>query len=186
MSFRLGDSLKSAPWLWLTGLVSASLLLFMNLRDAALFASLTQGRSMPDQDFSSTRESLLALKDYLATRPEAANVLRAMHLEADLVLPAVLTVFLILLIRRLAPGAVVYGRPAQNLLPMMMIFPLLYGFADYSENALGLMLFPPASPSPATAALIADALSWATRLKFLAMTIAGVTVARLTIARLSR
>ncbi|HWU61459.1 MAG TPA: hypothetical protein VN112_05480 [Ensifer sp.] len=185
MSFRLGDSLKSDPWLWLTGLLSAALLLLMNLREAAQFAALTHGRSIPDSDFSSTRESLLTLRDYLGTRPEAAELLRAMHLRADLVLPAALTTFLFLLLRRLAPGAVVYGRPAENLLPLLLIFPVLYGFADYSENVLCLFLFPPAVPQPATAAFLADALSWATRMKFLAATITGVFVARLVIARIS-
>ena len=185
MSFRVGESVKSDPWLWLTGLVSAALLLLMNLRDATLFASLTQGRTLPDFDFSSTRESLLALRDYLGTRPEAADVLRTMHLQADLFLPAVLTIFLFLLLRRLTPGAVIYGRPAENLLPLLLTFPVLFCFADYSENILCLLLFPPAAPQPATAAFLADALSWATRLKFLAVTIAGVFVARLVIARIS-
>jgi hypothetical protein len=184
VSFRLGDSLKSDPWLWLTGVVSAGLLALMNLRDAALFASLAHGRTIPDSDISSTRESLLAMRDYLGTKPEAAELLRAIHLQADLVLPAVLTIFLFLLIRRLVPGAVVYGRPAESLLPFMLVFPFLYGFADYSENVTSLMLFPPAAPTPALAAFLADALSWATRLKFLAVTIAGVIVARLLIARL--
>ncbi|MCD2172761.1 hypothetical protein [Rhizobium sp. C4] len=186
MSFRLGDSLKSDPWLWLAGLVSAALLLVMNLRDAAQFAALTHGRTIPDSDISSTGESLLALKDYLATKPEAAEVLRTMHLQADLVLPAALTIFLLLLIRRLVPGAIVYGRPAESLLAVMMVFPILYGLADYSENVIGLLLFPPSSPTAASAALLADALSWATRLKFLAATIAGVIIARLLIARLAR
>lgn len=186
MTFRLGDSLKTDPWLWLTGLVSAGLLTLMNLRDAALFASLTHGRTIPDSDFSSTRESLLALKEYLVARPDAADVLRAMHLQADLVLPAMLTVFLLLLIRRLAPGAVVYGRPAESLLPVAMVFPILYGLSDYAENVISLMLFPPATPTPATAALLADALTWATRMKFLGATIAGVIVARLLIARFTR
>ena len=185
MSFRLGDSLRTDPWLWLTGAVSVGLLALMNLRDAALFASLTHGRTIPDSDFSSTRESLLALKDYLGTQADAADVLRAMHLQADLVLPATLTIFLFLLLRRLAPGAVIYGRPAENLLPLLLMFPVLYGFADYSENVLSLLLFPPAQPQPATAAFLADALSWATRMKFLAATIAGVFVARLVIARIS-
>jgi len=185
VSFRLADSLKTDPWLWLTGLVSAGLLALMNLRDAPLFASLTHGRTIPDSDISSTAESLLALKEFLGTRPEGAELLRAMHLQADLVLPAVLTIFLFLLIRRLVPGAVVYGRPAERLLPIMLALPFLYGFADYSENVIGLMLFPPASPTPALAAFLADALSWATRLKFLAVTIAGVIVARLVIARLA-
>ena len=184
MSFRLGESLKSEPWLWLTGVVSAGLLALMNLRDAALFASLTHGRTIPDSDISSTRESLLAMRDYLGTKQEAAELLRAIHLQADLVLPAVLTIFLFHLIRRLVPGAVVYGRPAESLLPFMLVFPFLYGFADYSENVTSLMLFPPAAPTPALAAFLADALSWATRLKFLAVTIAGVIVARLLIARL--
>ncbi len=185
MSFRLGESLRTDPWLWLTGLLSAGLLALMTLRDAALFASLTQGRTIPDFDVSSTRESLLALRDYLATRPEAAELLRAIHLQGDLVLPAALTIFLFLLTRRLAPGATVYSRPAENLLPVLLIFPVLYGFADYSENVVSLLLFPPAMPQPSAAAFLADALSWATRMKFLAVTIAGVFVARLVIARIS-
>lgn len=186
MSFRLGDSLKTDPWLWLTGLASAGLLLLMNLRDAALFASLTHGRTIPDSDISSTRESLLALKDYLGTRPDAAEALHAMHLQADLFLPAMLTAFLLLLIRRLVPGTIVYGRAAESLLPLMLVFPILYGFSDYAENIVSLMLFPPATPTPAYAALLADALTWATRMKFLAITIAGVIVARLLIARFAR
>ncbi len=183
MSFRLGDSLRSDPWLLLTGLISAALLFWINMHDAAEFAALTHGRTIPDSDFSSTAESLLALKDYLGTRPEAAELLRSMHLRADLVLPATLALFLLLLIRRLVPGAIVYGRQASTLLPIMMVFPILYGFSDYAENVLSLLLFPPAVPTPATAALLADALSWATRLKFLAVSISGVVVARLLIAR---
>lgn len=186
MSFRLGDSLKSDPWLWLTGLISAALVSLMHLRDGAQFALLMNGRPMPDSDVSSTTESLLLLKDDLGSRPEAAELLRAMHLQADLVLPATLTLFLVLLIRRLVPGAVVYGRPAERLLAIMLVSPILYGLADYTENVLCLLLFPPAAPTPATAALLADALTWATRLKFLAMTIAGVIIARLLIARLTR
>ncbi len=104
MSFRLGESLRTDPWLWLTGLLSAGLLALMTLRDAALFASLTQGRTIPDFDVSSTRESLLALRDYLATRPEAAELLRAIHLQGDLVLPAALTIFLFLLTPGLRRG----------------------------------------------------------------------------------
>lgn len=186
MSFRLGDSLKTDPWLWLTGLLSAGLLALMNLRDAAQFAALTRGGTIPDFDFSSTGESLLALRETLGKLPDAAELLRAMHLQADLVLPATLAAFLFLLLRRLAPEAVVYRRPAENLLPLLLTFPVLYGFADYSENVLCLLLFPPAAPQPATAAFLADALSWATRMKFLAATIAGVFVLRLLIARISR
>jgi hypothetical protein len=186
VSLRLGDSLRTDPWLWLTGLISAGLLVVMNLRDAARFCELTHGRTMPDFDVGSTPESLLALRDFLASRPEAAETLRAMHLQADLVLPAALTLFLILAIRRLVPGAIVYGRPAEKLLPLLLVFPILYGLTDYVENAISLMLFPPAAPEPAFAALLANALGWATRLKFLAVTIAGVTVVRLLIARFVR
>lgn len=174
---------RQDPVLWLTGLASAVLLAFMTLRDAPRFAALSQGRSIPDADVNATPESLLALKTYLVTRPEAADVLRTMHLVPDMALPVILAVFLALLIYRLAQGATVYGRPAERLLGLFLVMPILYGLSDYSENGLSLALFPPADPSPATAAMLANSLFWATRLKMLALTVSAVIAIRLALAR---
>lgn len=155
----------------------------MALRDAPRFAALTMGRTIPDGDLNATPESLIALKLYLESRPEAADLLRTMHLVPDMALPAVLTLFLILSIRRLAQGAIVYRRPAHTLLGIFLAVPLLYGLADFVENGLSLALFPPAEPSPSLAAMLANALFWATRLKMLSLSISALIVIRLMAAR---
>lgn len=183
MIARLNDSVRRDPWLWATGLLAAVLLAYLNLHDARLFASLTMNRTIPDSDLQASPASLLALRDYLATRPEAADVLRSMHLYPDLLLPAVLTTFLALLIRRLTPGAVVFRRPAEMLLPGFLVIPLVYGLADYVENAVSLMFFPPATPTTALAGTLAVLLFWATRVKFLAATVAALIILRLIMAR---
>lgn len=134
---------------------------------------------MPDLDIESTGQGLLALKSLLETRPEAAELLRAMHLGPDLLLPAMLGLFLFLLIRHVATGASLYGRPAERLLSILTALPVAYVAIDYAENILSLMLFPPAMPAPGAADLLAEAISWLTRLKFAALVISGILVLRL-------
>lgn len=171
---------RRAPLLWASGVLSAGLLAWMHVSFARPFAALTGGRAMPDLDIESTGQGLLALKSLLETRPEAAELLRAMHLGPDLLLPAVLGLFLFLLMRRVATGATLYGRPAERLLPALTALPVAYVAVDYAENILSLMLFPPAMPAPGTADLFAEAISWLTRLKFAALVISGILILRLT------
>lgn len=168
-----------APLPWASGILSAGLLAWMHLGFVRPFAEITGGRAMPDLDIDSSGEGLLALKSLLETRAEAAELLHTMHLGPDLLLPAVLSIFLFLLMRRVAPGAELYGRPAERLLPILTAFPLIYGVADYVENILNLMLFPPAMPAPGSVSLLAEAISWLTRLKFAALVISGILVLRL-------
>ena len=168
--------------LWLTGLVSACLLVYMNVHDAVQFASLTNGRDFPGSDLSATPESILALRDLLIARPDAAAVMHTLHLYPDMVLPAALTAFLVLLIRRLSAGALIYRRRAETLLPILLTIPLLYGVFDYTENTLCFLLFPPASPAPENLQQLAQGLYWATRLKFLFVTISFLLAARLALA----
>ncbi|MBC2773125.1 hypothetical protein H6M51_09635 [Rhizobium sp. AQ_MP] len=170
---------RQAPLLWASGVLSAALLGWMNLSFALPFAGVTGGRSIPDLDIESSGQGLLALRSLLETRPEAAELLRAMHLGPDLVLPAVLGLFLALLTRRLATGASLYGRPAEGLLPVLLALPIGYAAFDYVENVTSLMLFPPASPAPGTAGLLAEILSWLTRVKFAALVISGILILRL-------
>jgi hypothetical protein len=168
-----------APLLWASGVLSAALLAWMNLSFASPFADLTGGRAMPDLDIEGTAQGLLSLKSLLEARPEAGGLLRAMHLGPDLLLPATLGLFLFLLMRRVVPGTGLYGRPAERLLPMLLTLPIAYVFIDYAENIVSLMLFPPALPAPGTANVLAEALAWLTRLKFVALVIAGILILRL-------
>jgi len=170
---------RQAPLLWGAGIVSAVLLVWMNLGFTVPFASLTGGRPVPDLDIDSSGQGLIALKALLETRSEAADLLRTMHLGPDLLLPAVLGLFLVLLMRQVAPGASLYGRPAERLLPALIALPLAYVVVDYTENILSLMLFPPATPAPDKAHLLAEAVSWLTRIKFAALVISGILVLRL-------
>ena len=62
---------------------------------------------------------------------------------------------------------------------MLLTLPIAYVFIDYAENIVSLMLFPPALPAPGTANVLAEALAWLTRLKFVALVIAGILILRL-------
>jgi hypothetical protein len=168
-----------APLLWGSGALSAALLAWMNLGFAVPFAELTGGRAMPDLDFESTGQGITALRTLLEGRPEAAELLRAMHLGPDLVLPASLGLFIVLLLRRVAPGAGLYGRPAERLLPALLALPIAYVVVDYAENLSSLLLFPPSLPTAETAGILSEALAWLTRLKFATLVISGILVLRL-------
>lgn len=168
-----------APLLWGSGVVSALLLAWMNLSFAWPFAELTGGRAMPDLDIESTGQGLLALKAVLESKPDAAALLRSMHLGPDLLLPATLGLFLVLLIRRAALGASLYSRPAARLLPALLALPIAYVVVDYAENVVSLLLFPPSVPAPGNADLLAEAHAWLTRLKFAALVISGILALRL-------
>jgi hypothetical protein len=170
---------RQAPLLWGSGILSALLLVWMNLSFAVPFAELTGGRAMPDLDIESTAEGLLALRAVLQARPEAVELLRAMHFGPDLILPAVLGLFLVLLMRRVAPGAGLYGRPAERLLPALLALPIAYVVVDYAENIVSLMLFPPSLPLPEAANWLAETLAWLTRVKFAALVISGILLLRL-------
>lgn len=182
MIARILNSLRSDPVIWLTGFASLVLLIYMNVHHGPLFAQLTAGQTIPDIDINVTRESLLALRAVLAGKPDAASVLFDMHLYADMALPALLGAFLFLLILRLAPGTVLYGRPTERLLPILLALPICYAFCDYSENAVSFLLFPPATPSDSMAASLAGSLYWATRLKFVFSFISVIVVIRLVLA----
>ena len=170
---------RQAPLLWGSGIVSVGLLAWMNLGFARPFAGLTGGRAMPDLDIETTAQSLLGLKDVLENRPEAADLLRSMHLGPDLLLPAVLALFLFLLMRRVAPGASLYGRPVERLMPILLALPVAYGVIDYIENITSLLLFSPSLPASGTEVLFAEALVWFTRLKFLFLVVSGILILRL-------
>jgi hypothetical protein len=183
---RLADSAKRDPVIWLTGLASLALLVYMNVHHGPLFSRLALGRTIPDSDFSATPDSLLSLRQMLETRPEAADTLYAMHLVPDMALPGLLAAFLFLLLRRLMAGATLYGRPAEQLEPVLLLLPVLYAVADYSENAASFLFFPPSTPSQASLATLSVAIYWATRLKFLFATVSVLVIIRLAIAKASR
>ena len=170
---------RQAPLLWGSGIVSAGLLAWMHLGFVSPFFVLAGKRTIPDLDINGTAQSLLGLKKVLENRPEAAEVLRSMHLGPDLLFPAVFALFLFLLMRRVAPGASLYGRPIERLMPVLLALPIAYGVIDYIENISSLMLFPPSIPAPAMADLLAGALVWLTRLKFLFLVVSGILILRL-------
>jgi hypothetical protein len=183
---RLTESARRDSVIWLTGLASLLLLIYMNVHHGPLFSELTFGRTIPDSDFSATPDSLLSLRQMLESRPEAAGTLFAMHLVPDMVLPVLLAAFLLLLMRRLMAGATLYGRPAEQLEPVLLLLPVFYAVADYSENAASFLFFPPSTPSQASMATLSVAIYWATRLKFLFATVSVLVIIRLAIAKASR
>lgn len=170
---------RQAPLLWGSGILSAGLFAWMNLGFTSPFFVLAGKRTIPDLDINGTAQSLLGLKKVLENRPEAADLLRSMHLGPDLLFPAVFALFLFLLMRRVVPGASLYGRPAERLMPILLALPVAYGLIDYVENVTSLMLFPPSLPASGTEVLLAEALVWLTRLKFLFLVVSGILILRL-------
>lgn len=181
---NLRESLKRDSFIWGTGLASAAFLAFMNLSSAPRFASMTMGRKIPDSDLSSTVDGILQLRTVLETHPNAAVVLRDMHLYADMALPILLASFFVALIVRLSRGATIYRRSAESVMSVTLAFPILYALCDYSENVLSLMLFPPSHPNAALAWQLAEAMHWATKLKFMFAALSCVMILRLALSHL--
>lgn len=113
-------------------------------------------------------------------RQEARDLLRLMYLGPDLVLPLALSLSLVLLLKGLASGAILYGRRLElRHVRLLCLLPLTYGLLDYVENAGFLLFFPPASPGPVLSALLPDALPLISRLKLAFLAVSAILVIRL-------
>lgn len=127
-------------------------------------------------------DAVLALQAALAdpARQEARDLFRLMYLGPDLVLPLALSLSLVLLLKGLAPGAILYGRRlGPHHVRLLCLLPLAYGFLDYVENAGFLLFFPPAAPGATLSAMLPDMLPWISRLKLAALAVSVVLVVRL-------
>lgn len=120
----------------------------------------------------------------LRQTPEAADLLRSMHLLEDMLLPLSYTALGLMVLARHAPGAMVFHKPLSGYRTgIVLVMPVLYGLADLTENIASLMIFPPANPAPETLTYLADLLPAATRLKAMFFFITLILMLRFTLFR---
>lgn len=143
--------------------------------------------SMPMLDFRLTGyepADVGAMIVALRQSPEAADLLRTMHLLEDMLLPASYTALALMVLARYAPGSTVFHKPLTGYRTgIVLAMPLLYAFADYTENLSSLLIFPPANPSPGTMTYLADVLPAATRLKAMFFFVTLILMLRFTLFR---
>ncbi len=146
--------------------VAAGLAGYMISQVGPAFELLT-GLSIPDFRLSGYEagdvQRLLAA---VQASPEAGVLLRSMHLGPDLIFPGAYGLLCALLIGRFAPDVMVFHKPMTGWrLALAVAVPVLYAMADYAENIVSLMLFPPSMPDAGRVALLVNVMPFATRLK---------------------
>lgn len=146
--------------------ITAGLAGFMLFQVEPAFRAMTR---LPILDFrleGYEQADVLKLVEAVKQAPEAATILRSLHLGPDLFFPAAFAVLALMLIARFAPGSVVFHKPMTGWrLAIALAAPLLYAVSDYAENIFSLMLFSPAAPDADRAADLVRWLPLATRMK---------------------
>lgn len=160
---------KISPFWIVVGFLIATcigLLLHMGLVILPLFKELTR-LTVPDARLAGYEAAhVSAVLEALRHSPEAAALLRGLHLIPDMIFPAAYTLLALMLLRRFAPRVTVFHKPlAGYRLWIVFATPVLYAVCDYAENAISLMLFPPAMPTPETIERLTGLLPLATRAK---------------------
>nr|WP_316652611.1 hypothetical protein [uncultured Gellertiella sp.] len=116
--------------------------------------------------------------------PEAARLLRFLHLVPDMLLPAFYAGLCLMLLVRFSPGATVFHKPLSGFRwYLVLAVPVAYALFDYAENAVSLLLFPPATPTGDMARLLAGILPFLTRTKAMLFFIALILVLRFSLFR---
>jgi hypothetical protein len=122
---------------------------------------------------------VLDMLQFLRAHPDAAAIQHGFYAGPALLLPVVLATTLFLLLRRSQPGGVFFGHVMPPAVIAALFFlPILYGLADYGETILGVLIFPPATPSERTTAFALNALPILVRLKFVALVITIILLIR--------
>lgn len=179
--------LPSRPFQLATGglaALSLGLLVYMNAVVAPHFAALTH---LPVPDFRLEGYEAAdgaILQGVLRQSPEAAALLRQMHLVPDLIFPAAYAALGLLVLAWFAPKAMVFHRPLTRLgLALVLAAPLTYALADYAENIVSLLLFAPAEPAADKAGLYLSLLPQLTRAKFMLFFVTLILMARFALFR---
>lgn len=164
--------------------VSIGLLAYMMLVIGPEFEALVH-LTMPDfRLMGYLPADVVVLSKVLATSPEAAGMLRGLHLFPDLLFPACYGAVSWLLLQRHARGATVFHKPLAGFrFWIVVLTPVAYALFDYAENIAGLMLFPPAVPQAGHAAFLGDILPFLTRAKGMLFFVTLILVLRFTFFR---
>lgn len=160
---------KISPFWIVVGFLIATcigLLLHMGLVILPHFSELTR-LTVPDARLAGYEAAdVSVVLEALRQSPEAASLLRGLHLIPDMIFPAAFTLLALMLLARFAPGVTVFHKPlAGYRLWIVLAMPVLYAVCDYAENSISLMLFPPAMPSPESVERLQGILPLTTRAK---------------------
>lgn len=168
----------------LLGALAIGLLLYMNVVIGPQVRALVD---LPIPDFRLEGYEAVdaaAFSTALSASPEAADLMRYMHLGPDMVFPAAFCILALMVLVRHAPRALVFHRPITRLgIALVLAAPVFYAIADYAENIISLMLFPPATPDPQNTVLSFSLLAVLTRTKFMLFFITLILMARFTLFR---
>lgn len=116
-----------------------------------------------------------AMRGLLQRKPEARDLLIAMHRGPDLILPATLTALLLAILIKLQPGGHYFNRPMHPaMVAAIYALPFLYGFSDYVENILTTNLFGGGVEWTFSEAV----LPWASSLKFASLSVCVIVILR--------
>ena len=164
----------------LLGLLAVGLVATMWLGYIFPLRALAPGLDAPDAKFSGyDRATIEALRQAYVQTPAAGDILRAMHLGPDLLLPLVLALLLGGAMLVLMPGQMFYNRLlSRKHAVYACLLPLGFMIADYAENIVSLMYFPPATPDQAQIDQLAGLMPWLTSLKFMFLMISALVTAR--------
>jgi hypothetical protein len=116
-----------------------------------------------------------AMRGLLERKPEARDLLLAMHRGPDLILPAALTALLLSILIKLQPGGHYFNRPMHPaMIAAIYALPFVYGFSDYAENILTTNLFGGGAEWTFAQAI----LPWASSLKFASLSVCIIVILR--------
>ena len=149
------------------------------------FRAAAAGREMLDARLAGYESGdVFDMLQYLRGHPDAAAIQRGYYLGPELIFPALLAALLFLLMQRVEPGGFFFGRPIPpGAVAVIFLLPVLLGLVDYAENAAGLLLYPPATPSTGTVDVLSKALPILVRLKFVLLVIIVIMLARFAMYR---
>ncbi|NLS17999.1 hypothetical protein HGP16_15660 [Rhizobium sp. P40RR-XXII] len=186
MADRAQDSARSLQGLAaILAALSLALFAWIYAGFVRAFSEAATGQQMLDARIGGyERDDVIAMLGYLKDHPDPAEILHSMYLGPELIFPLVLGGLLFCLMRLIGPGGFFFGRPIPpGATAVIFCLPIFYTVVDYAENIAGLMLYPPATPSDSTVALLASVLPVIVRLKFLTLVVTVILLARFAIFR---
>jgi hypothetical protein len=145
------------------------------------FSGLTHTTMLEARLGRYTSGDIDAMRGLLERRPDARDLLVAMHRGPELILPLVLAGLLFAVLLKLRFAGRFFNRPMHPcLIVAVYALPFIYGFSDYLENILTINLFGGGPEWSVSEAI----LPWASSVKFTSFTICLIVILRFAVYRL--
>ncbi len=119
------------------------------------------------------------MAEFLRTHPDAAAIQHGLDTGPALVFAVASAALLFLLLKRVKPGGIFFGRPIPPAgVFLLFCLPILYGLVGCGETILALLTFPPDVASEQTLAFASAVMPVLGRLKFLTLVVAIILLIR--------